>query len=110
MPFFNSLIQSYEYKTIICNLCVIYIRELYAHMSRLLRAFNTLTKSVIDHSELVVLRRDRQVANTSTPSGECRGGWTFKVICNLHNKLEYLLKRSKATCAFTKIWAFNNYN
>ena len=95
MPFFTSTIQSYEYKTIICNLCVIYIRELYAHMSRLLRAFNTLTKSVIDHSELVVLRRDRQVANTSTPSGECRGGWTCKSVDGLHDKFDDVLMRTK---------------
>jgi hypothetical protein len=95
MPFFNSLIQSYEYKTIICNLCVIYICELYAHMSRLLRAFNTLTKSVIDHSELVVLRRDRQVANTSTPSGECRGGWACKSVDGLHDKFDDVLMRTK---------------
>ena len=100
MPFFNSLIQSYEYKTIICNLCVIYIRELYAHMSRLLRAFNTLTKSVIDHSELVVLRRDRQVANTSTPSGECRGGWACKSVDGLHDKFDYVLMRTKNADAY----------
>ena len=64
-------------------------------MSRLLRTFITLTKPVFDHCESVVLRRDRQVANTSPPAGECRGGWACKSLDGLHDKFDYLLMRGK---------------
>lgn len=58
---------------------------------------------------MVVLRRDRQVANTSPPAGECRGGWACKSLDGLHDKFDYLLMRGRMLM-LTMVWAIRNYN